>query len=128
MDRAEGMELQVGYCAACGQARGFQTLGGAEQPRLNEWATDECNCAAGEEERRIRQSQLKAEENIEKLFGQEFPETVAVLKTALPFIIADRIASITIKTGYEIDAKISITAKGKVKVEKKNNKKISLTE
>lgn len=128
MERMEGAELQVGYCNACGQARQFQTLGGVEQPQLNEWATDECKCEAGEEERRIKRSQLKAEENIEKLFGDKFPETAAVLRTALPFLIADRIESITVKTGYEVDAKVSITAKGKVKVEKKENRKISFTE
>lgn len=128
MEKLEGAELQVGYCNACGQARQFQTSGGVEQQQLDEWATDECKCAAGEEERRIKKSQQKAVKNIENLFEDEFPETAAVLKSALPFIIADRIASITIKTGHEIDAKISITANGKVKVEKKNNKKISLTE
>lgn len=128
MEKLEGAEMQVGYCRACGQARQFQTSGGVDQQQLDEWATDECKCAAGEEERRIKKSQQKAVKNIENLFEDEFPETAAVLKLALPFIIADRIASITIKTGHEIDAKISITAKGKVKVEKKNNKKISLTE
>lgn len=128
MEKIEGSELQVGYCAACGQARQFQTTGGVEQTQLNEWATDECKCEAGEEERRIKRSQLKAEENIEKLFGDKFPETAAVLRTALPFLIADRIESITVKTGYEVDAKVSITAKGKVKVEKKENRKISFTE
>lgn len=128
MEKLEGAEMQVGYCRACGQARQFQTSGGVDQQQLDEWATDECKCAAGEEERRIKKSQQKAVKNIENLFEDEFPETAAVLKSALPFIIADRIASITIKTGHEIDTKISITAKGKVKVEKKNNKKISLTE
>lgn len=128
MEKLEGAELQVGYCNSCGQARQFQTSGGVEQSQLNEWATDECRCAAGEEQRRIKQSEKKALRNIDNLFGTEFPETAHILKTALPYIIDDSIASITIKTGYEIDAKVSITSKGKVKVEKKENKKISLTE
>lgn len=77
------------------------------------------------EERRIKRSQQKAEENIKTLFGTDFPETAAVLNNALPFILVDRIESITIKTGYGIDAKISITNKGKVKVEKKESRKIA---
>lgn len=128
MERLEGTELQVGYCDVCGQARQFQTSGGVEQPLLNEWATDECKCEAGDEKRRRKKSHKQAERNIEKLFGDRFPETAHILTTALPFIIGDRIAGITIKTGYEVDAKLSVTSKGKVKVEMKENKKISLTE
>lgn len=76
-------------------------------------------------ERRIKRSKKKAEKNIETLFGTDFPETAAVLGEALPFILDDRIESITIKTGYGIDAKMSITNKGKVKVEKKESRKIA---
>ena len=125
MEKLEGAELQVGYCNACGQARQFQTSGGVGQKQLDEWATDECKCEEGMEERRIKRSQKKAEENIKTLFGTDFPETAAVLNNALPFILVDRIESITIKTGYGIDAKISITNKGKVKVEKKESRKIA---
>ena len=113
MEKLEGAELQVGYCRACGQARQFQTSGGVDQQQLDEWATDECKCDEGMEERRIKRSQKKAEENIKTLFDIDFPETAAVLNTALPFILADRIESITIKN------------KGKVKVEKKESRKIA---
>lgn len=125
MEKLDGTELQVGYCRACGQARQFQTSGGVAQKELDEWATDECKCEEGMTDRRIKKSQKKAEENIETLFGADFPETAAVLREALPFILDDRIESITIKTGYGIDAKISITNKGKVKVEKKESRKIA---
>lgn len=59
MEKLEGAELQVGYCEACGQARQFQTSGGVEQSQLDEWATDECKCEEGMEERRIKQSQKR---------------------------------------------------------------------
>lgn len=127
-EEIEGTELQVGYCEVCGQAKQFQTTGGVEQSQLDEWATDECTCTAASERRLIKKRQERAVENIEKLFGEKFPETAEVLKTALPFIIKDQIESITIKTGYDIDAKISVTAKGKVKVEKKIKNNISLSE
>lgn len=128
MEKIEGTELQVGYCSDCGQARQFQTSGGVEQSQLDEWATDECKCAAASERRLIKQRKERAIKNIEKLFGERFPETVLVLKAALPFIMDDQIESITIKTGCDIDAKISVTAKGKVKVEKKIKNNISLSE
>ena len=128
MDKIEETELQVGYCNECGQARQFQTSGEVEQPLLDEWATEECKCPAASERRTIKIRYERATENIEKLFGEKFPETVEVLKTALPFLIKDQIESITIKTGYDIDAKISVTAKGKVKVEKKIKNNISLSE
>ena len=128
MDRIEGTELQIGYCEDCGQAKQFQTSGGVEQTLLNEWATEECKCSAATERRLIKQRKERATTNIEKLFGERFPETAEVLVTALPFIIDDRIESITIKTGCDIDAKISVTSKGKVKVEKKMKNNISLSE
>ena len=128
MDRIEGAELQVGYCNDCGQARQFQTSGRVEQSQLDEWATEECTCAAASERRMIKKRQERANDNIDKLFGEKFPETAAVLQTALPFLIKDQIESITIKTGYDIDAKMSVTAKGKVKVEKKIKNNISLSE
>lgn len=127
-EEIEGTELQVGYCEDCGQARQFQTSGGVEQSQLDEWATEECTCSAASERRLIKKRQERATENIEKLFGEKFSETVEVLKTALPFLIKDQIESITIKTGYDIDAKMSVTAKGKVKVEKKIKNNISLSE
>lgn len=128
MEKIEGSELQVGYCEACGQARQFQTSGGVAQDQLNEWATDECSCPVGQERRKLKRSKERAEANIEKLFGEKFPETAEVLKVALPHIILDRIDCITIKTGYDVDAKLSVTAKGKVKVEKKMSNKVSLSE
>lgn len=128
MEKIKGSELQVGYCDDCGQGKQFQTSGGVAQDLLNEWATDECSCAAGADRRKLKRSQERAEANIEKLFGEKFPETAEVLKVALPHIILDRIDCITVKTGYDVDAKLSVTAKGKVKVEKKMSNKVSLSE
>ena len=128
MERIEGSELQIGYCSDCGQAKQFQTSGGVSQDQLNEWATDECKCEAGKERRRIKQSHEKALKNIDKLFGERFPETAQILKDSLEFVIMDVIDSITIKTGYGVDAKLSITSKGKVKVESKQTHKVLLEE
>ena len=128
MERIEGSELQIGYCSDCGQAKQFQTSGGVSQDQLNEWATDECKCEAGKERRRIKQSHEKALKNIDKLFGERFPETAQILNDSLEFVIMDVIDSITIKTGYGVDAKLSITSKGKVNVESKQTHKVLLEE
>lgn len=127
IEKIEGSELQVGYCSVCGQARQFQTSGGVKDTQLNEWATDECKCAAGAEARRIRLSQKKAVKNIENLFVKDFPAVAMILNAALPHILEESIDSITVKVG-EVDAKISITSKNKVKVEKKTTRKTSLME
>ena len=128
MERIEGSELQIGYCSACGQAKQFQTSGGVKQDLLNEWATEECKCEEGKERRQMKKSHEKAIKNIDKLFGERFPETAQILKDALEFVIMDVIDSITIKTGYGVDAKLSITSKGKVKVESKQTHKVLLEE
>ena len=126
--KIEGSELQMGYCSACGQAKQFQTSGGVMQAHLDMWATDECNCEVGRIDRQIKKNHEKAEKNINNLFEKSFPETAEVLQIALPHILRDRIESITIKTGYNVTAKVSITSKGKVKVEKVENKKTALME
>ena len=128
MEKIEGSELQIGYCSACGQAKQFQTSGGVDQVQLNEWATDECKCSAGMENRRMKKSYEKAIKNIDKLVGERFPEAAQILKEGLPFVIKDVIDSVTIKTGYGVDVKLSITSKGKVKVESKATNKVSLEE
>ena len=74
----------------------------------------------------MKKSYKKAVDNIDKLFGERFPETAQILKDSLEFVINDRIDSVTIKTGYGVDAKISITSKGKVKVEAKTTNKVSM--
>ena len=127
MERIEGSELQIGYCSACGQAKQFQTSGGVIQEHLNEWATEECKCEEGKMDRQFKKSQEKALKNIDTLFGKDFPETAELLKMALPLVITDVIAGITIKTGYEVSANLSMTSKGKIKVEKKKSEKVSFT-
>lgn len=80
MEWIDGSELQIGYCAACGQARQYQTSGGVMQEHLDEWATEECKCEIGKMDRQMKQSHEKAIKNIDNLFGTDFPETAAVLK------------------------------------------------
>lgn len=126
MEKIEGSEIQIGYCSACGQAKQFQTSGGVIQEHLNMWATDECNCEIGKIDRQIKKNHEKATKNIDNLFGKDFPETAELLQLALPHILRDRIESITIKTGYNVKAQLSVTSKGAVKVESVENKKVSL--
>lgn len=67
--QVESSEIQIGSCKFCGQSYQIETSGVCSQERLDEWATEKCDCGDAKEEKKRKEQEIKAELNIEILFG-----------------------------------------------------------
>lgn len=124
----EGTETSYGICKHCGQVHHMQTSGPCTEEQLDEWATGMCDCSGAKAEKRRKETGEKAKTNIEKLFREHYPETADILRYATAAVIQYKIASITVDTGHGIKGKVTLTGKGKVRVEQIVSKKTSLEE
>lgn len=119
--------IRIGTCIYCGQTRQVEVEGGTvPEEVLNRRATEQCDCdmaVAAHESEKIK---TKAEENVEKLFREQFPDTASLLKAAVLPIISGEMDSITIDTGMRVKGKITKTSKGNIKVERIETRKAVL--
>lgn len=127
-EKPEGTETSYGTCKYCGQIHHMNTTGQCTEDQLNDWATDLCSCSGAKMEKIRKTSEEKANTNIEKLFRESYPETADLLRQAVGPVRRSIIAGITIDTGHGIKGKVSLTGKGKVRVEQIVSKKTSLEE
>ena len=119
----ERRELVIGNgsCRFCGQAAARKALPEWTQEEINELATEFCDCFTAEDYTRKKNRTERAYERIDMLFVED--ETVPVdesvvtlLREAVSPMCEDFIQSISIDTGKGIKGKLSLTAKGKIKV------------
>lgn len=122
----EGTEVQLGACIYCGQVFNLQTSGQCTEEQLNRWATDQCDCSGARGARRVEESEKKAKDNIEKFFRENSPEAADIMKMAVRSVQEQKIASITVDTGFGVKGSVKLTNKGFIKVEKSISKKTSL--
>lgn len=125
-ERLEGIQIQQGACIYCGQIYQMETTGTCTEEQLDRWATEKCDCGGAKAEKRRAKTEETAKTNIEKLFRENYPEAADIMWKSVNHIIENKIASITIDTGFGIKGKVSLTNKGMVKVEKTVSKKTSL--
>ena len=111
----------TGFCRFCGQATTRKALPEWTQEEVNELATEFCDCFTAEDYTRKKNRMERAYERIDMLFVED--ETVPVdesvvtlLREAVSPMCEDFIQSISIDTGKGIKGKLSLTAKGKIKV------------
>ncbi|MCI8627355.1 MAG: hypothetical protein HFI40_14010 [Lachnospiraceae bacterium] len=111
----------TGFCRFCGQATTRKALPEWTQEEINELATEFCDCFTAEDYTRKKNRMERAYERIDMLFVED--ETVPVdesvvtlLREAVSPMCEDFIQSISIDTGKGIKGKLSLTAKGKIKV------------
>ena len=127
-EKPEGTETSYGTCKYCGQIHHMNTTGQCSEEQLNDWATEMCSCAGAKIEKKRHTSEEKAKDNIEKLFRENYPEAADLLRQAVNPVVRSIIAGITIDTGHGIKGKVTLTGKGKVKVEQIVSRKTSLEE
>lgn len=127
-EKLEGTETSYGTCRYCGQIHHMNTTGQCTEEQLNDWATGMCNCTGAKMEKKRHTSEEKAKSNIEKLFRENYPETADLLRQAVGPVVRSLIAGITVDTGHGIKGKVTLTGKGKVKVEQTVSKRTSLEE
>ena len=127
-EKPEGTETRYGTCKYCGQIYHMDTVGQCTEEQLNDWATGMCDCSGAKMEKRRATTAEKARNNIEQLFRDNYPDTADLLRMAVGSVVKNIIAGITVDTGHGIKGKVTLTSKGKIKVEQIVSKKTSLEE
>lgn len=127
-EKPEGTEIRYGTCKYCGQINRMDTVGQCTEKQLNDWATEMCDCSGARVEKKRAETAEKARSNIEKLFRENYPDTADILRMAVGPVTKNIIAGITVDTGHGIKGKVTLTSKGKVKVEQIVSRKTSLEE
>ena len=125
----EGLEVQTGGCLFCGQIAQIETLIPWEQEKVDEAVTELCDCFEAKEYARKKGQKERACKAIEKQFGQqagteETAEQVrSLLKTIVEMIVEGNIDSGALDIGNGLKAKVSVTSKGFIKVERQKTEK-----
>ena len=60
-------EKQIGVCKYCGQSKMIQTIGEVSQARLNEIATNECQCGGARAERELEERRANIESYLKEV-------------------------------------------------------------
>jgi len=118
--------MKTGKCIYCGQQNMVDIPDTATEQDCDIKATEQCKCEQAKKAKELKKIKLKSEANIEEYFTKDFPEMAEILKAAVGPIAQRKIEKITIDTGWGIQGKISITSKGKIKVEKVETKKLAV--
>lgn len=128
-DKPEGLVIQTGGCIFCGQMAQIETMLPWGEEKLNEAATELCNCFAAKEYTRKKGQKERAWKAIDKQYGNqagevEIDESVRnLLKDVAEMIVEEKINSATVDVGNGLKAKISITSKEYIKVERSKTEK-----
>lgn len=118
-----------GECRFCGQIRGLEVPEEWDEDMCNEVATELCDCVEAEIYTRGIKRKEKAAEAIENQFGvaagrdQVEDSVKKLLLRIADMAIEEIINSATIDIGGGVKAKIAVTAKGPVKVERTKTEK-----
>lgn len=125
----EGLEIQTGACSFCGQMGQIETFLQWEQEKVNEAVTESCDCYDAKEYARKKGQKERACKAIEAQFGQqadtkETDESIRkLLKHIVDLIVEEKLDSASLDIGNGLKAKLSITSKGYIKVERQKTEK-----
>lgn len=130
--REPGLLVQrIGACRFCGQMITVKVPKGWEEEKIDELATECCECQEAEDYAYKKRRKERAIKAIIHQFGpyQETgiirEGTMELLAEIADQVVEDKIRSGTIEIGEGLKAKISMTAKGAVKVERSKTEKES---
>ncbi len=122
-EHSEGLTTQTGACIFCGQIATIETLLPWPEEKCNEAATELCDCNEAKiyvlKKRRLE----KACKSIEEQFKSQEKVIRDMLRQLAALVVDNRLETAAIKINGELKAKISLTAKGSIKVERIQTKK-----
>ena len=116
-----GVINATGACTFCGQIASRRVLAEWSSEEIEELATETCDCWEAKDYMHKKGQQERADKKIDMLFGEGADVAVAaaaadLLHKAVGPICDQRIASISIDAGNGIKGRISMTAKGNIRV------------
>lgn len=128
------MEYITGACSHCGQVINVDTS--TSQDSADEKASRKCDCHAARCERRTAEQIAEAHDRIYQLFGEAAEElgfkplgsseAIELLKNIATLVAQGKINGSTIQIFGNSRAKISLTSKGKIKVERSETRSCNL--
>lgn len=124
-----GLIPLTGACRYCGQIAQIEGMPQWDEDTTNEAAAELCDCIQAKIYTKKKRQKENAREAIDKQFGQQAeenetePPVIELLETVADMVVEDRISSATIDIGDGLKAKISITSKGYIKVERTKTEK-----
>lgn len=113
----ESSEIQTGACVYCGQVYQFETDGRASEERLDEWATDKCDCIDARIEQKRRKKEQEAKDSIQELIGNEHQEIADMLNAAVELILEEKVAKLSVTAGSGEKIAMTVNQKGNIKIE-----------
>lgn len=124
------LETKVGGCRFCGQTAALELPAEWDGAFVDEAVTEHCNCIEATIYTNKKKQKERAEKAVTRQFGENSGhqiegETIDILLLAIDGIIEDRITGITVDIGDGLKAKINVTAKGAIKVERTKTEKNS---
>lgn len=123
-EHPEGLEVQTGSCRFCGQMAQIENLVPWPQEKVDEAATELCGCEAAQNYTSRKKRIERAKRTVKRQFETCLPDrAVKILETAVELIEEAQIDSLTLDAGNGLKGKVSITAKGGIKVEKTETRK-----
>lgn len=124
-----GTIVQDGACRFCGQLKKVETMVGWTDQQCDELATETCGCIDSCTYARKKGQKERAHKKIDKLFVETLDNepldqaAVNLLHEAADIVADGKIKSFNLDNGNGCKAKINITAKGNIKVERTDTEK-----
>lgn len=116
-----GVTTDTGACRFCGQVASRKVLEEWSSEEVDELVTETCDCWRAKDYTHKKEQQERADEKIDMLFGEQADVSLAgaavdLLHKAVYPICEGCIASMSIDAGNGVKGKISMTAKGGIRV------------
>lgn len=124
------LEQRQVACSHCGQGQMLEVPVTFTKEQLEEYAVEMCECLGAKDETRKKQTKEKAYKAIDEQFGEKsaFPQPQGIL-VIMQFIIIrlmeGQVEKATIDLGNSLKAKLSVTSKGFIKVEREKKEQTS---
>ena len=130
-----GERFSLGTCRFCGQLVNLERERDTQEA-ADIAASEECSCYDAREERAIRRKIENAQDRIQKVFGSEAeelgfrpidaPEPLQLMDEIAVLVARGYISSAIINVRGQCRAKISLTSKEKIKVERSETRSYQL--
>jgi len=130
----DNVETILGACRFCGQTKAIHPLNPyMTDEEADAIATEDCDCPAAKFQREKEGKRERAKAAVKTKFGPGEggerwvnEETLHFLEAAVDLVIEEQVESVQVKVSHTVTAKIHLTGKGNVKIEKTKTTKSAI--